>query len=82
MKNPVEQKIEQEFGKIICKFPVLHHNWECDGEGFVVENDNKRVLILTDHNKPYVASIDELRLKISDYRGAIQEAERAIFLLK
>ena len=82
MKISNDQKVEQLFGNVICKFPILHHEWECDGYGYIVEKENKRNLILTDHNKPHIASIEELRLKISDYRSAIQETERAIFLLK
>lgn len=75
-------KIQNEYGTIICKFTILHHNWECDGFGYVVEKDGKRNIILTNHNKPYIATIEELRIKISDYKSAIQETERAIFLLK
>ena len=77
-----QTKIQNEYGTIICKLPILHHNWEHDGFGYVVEKDGKRELILTNHGKPYVASVEELHLKISDYRSAIQETERAIFLLK
>lgn len=80
--NTEEVKIKNEYGEIICKFPVFHHNWECDGFGYVTEKESVRQLVLTDHGKPYVASVEELRIKISDYRSVIQETERAIFLLK
>lgn len=82
MKIQLDQKVEDLFGKIVCKFPIFHHNWECDGTGFVVEKDGKRNLVLTDHNKPYIASAEDLHIKISDYKYAIQETERALFLLK
>jgi hypothetical protein len=82
MKISIDQKVEQNFGNIICKFPILHHEWELDGYGYIVEKDGKRSVILSDHNKCYTASIEDLNIKISDYRSAIQETERAIFLLK
>ena len=83
IKNNIEElKIENEYGKIISRFPVLHHNWECDGFGYIVEKEGKRNVILSDHGKSYIASVEELQIKISDYRSAIQETERAIFLLK
>ena len=83
MKNNIEElKIENEYGKIISRFPVLHHNWECDGLGYIVEKEGKRSVILSDHGKSYISSVEELHLKISDYKGVIQETERALFLLK
>jgi hypothetical protein len=76
-------KIEDnEHNKIICKFPILHHKWEYDAYGYIIEKDNQRILILTNHGKSYNASIEELYDKIAEYKNAIQETERAIFLLK
>lgn len=82
MKTYAEQNIEQTFGKIISKIKILHHSWECDGYGYIVEKEGKRKLILTDHSKPYVANISDLNSKISEYKSIIQETERAIFNLK
>ena len=29
----IDQQITEQFGKIIKKFPILHHGWELDGSG-------------------------------------------------
>lgn len=82
MKTYTEQNIEKTFGKIVSKFNILNHCWEGDGHGYIVENDGKKILILTNHGNPYIGTISELNLKISEYKTIIQETERAIFLLK
>lgn len=82
MSSNLYSKIQENFGKIICKFPILHSGWEMDGEGFVVEKENKRNIILTNHSNPYISSIDELDKKISEYKEVIQATDRAIHLLK
>ena len=82
MKTYTEQNIEKTFGKIISKINILHHCWEGDGHGYVVEKEGKKILVLTNHGNPYIATISELNLKITEYKTVIQETERAIFLLK
>ena len=77
----MENQIEKEFGTIICKFPVLHKNWEMDGEGFVVEKDNKRNVVLTNHNKPYLSSVQELQDKLAEYTKATFDTKKAITLV-
>ena len=77
----LEQKIENQFGKIISKFPILHHEWEMDGYGFVVEKDNKRNVVLTHHGNLMIVDVKELHNYISAYKDVIQKTERAIFLL-
>jgi hypothetical protein len=78
----LEQKVESQFGKIISKFPILHHEWEMDGYGFIVENNDKRDIVLTHHGNLMVVGAKELHKYISTYRDAIQQTERALFLLK
>jgi hypothetical protein len=80
-KTSLEAKIENKFGEIICKFPLLHHEWEMDSYGYIVENKNGRELILTSHGNPYKANVNELELKRAHYKDIIQQTERALFLL-
>lgn len=82
MKTRIESKIEETFGTIVCKFPILHCGWECDGEGFIVEKKEKRYAVLTNHSNPYICSVEELHKKIVEYKEAIQTTNRAILLLK
>lgn len=81
MRSTIETKIEEQFGKIICRFKVLHSGWEMDGDGFIVERDDKRNIVLTNHSNPYISSIEELGKKISEYKEVIQATSRAIHLL-
>ena len=82
----IEQEIQNKFGKIIRKFKVYHHGWEIDGYGYLIEevtdrfNVNTR-LVLTNHSKPYIADVSELRIKIHEYQYAIGETNEIISLL-
>ena len=81
MKSTIEEKIEEQFGKIVSKFKILHQGWEGDGFGFITEKKNKKTLVLTNHSNPYAADVSELNLKISEYKTIIQETEKAIAFL-
>jgi hypothetical protein len=92
----IDQQITEQFGKIIKKFPILHHGWEGDGYGYVVGNiehkysEKKKYLgpfcnyklILTNHSKPYIADSSELRKKITEYQNMIGETNEALKLLE
>jgi hypothetical protein len=83
--NSTEKKIEREFGKIISRFKILTHEWEMDGYGYIVSDnyiENNKKIILTNHNKPFVADKDYLNDIISGYKERIQETQRALFLIK
>jgi hypothetical protein len=80
---PLERKIEKEFGKIISKFKILHHEWEMDGYGYIVKDlEYNKNIIVTNHGKPMIVNKDYLNEIISSYKETIQETERALFLLK
>jgi hypothetical protein len=81
--NPVEQKIEKQFGKIISKFKILSHEWEMDGYGYIVSDiEYNKNIIVTNHGKPMVVHKSYLNDIISTYKETIQETERALFLIK
>lgn len=79
-KSILEQILEDKFGDIIYKFPVLHHNWECDGYGYVVEKDGKRDIILSNHSNLYVSSVEELESKLAEYTKVKFDTKKAIAL--
>jgi hypothetical protein len=90
----IDQQITEQFGKIIKKFPILHHGWEGDGYGYVVANVEsvetdvftgpliRPKLILTNHSKPYESDASELRKKIVEYQNIIGETNEALELLE
>ena len=81
--NSTEKKIEKDFGKIISKFKILHHEWETDGYGYIVEDlEYNKNIIVTNHGKPMIVNKDYLNKMISSYKETIQETERAMFLVK
>lgn len=81
MKLTLEQIIEDKFGNIIYKFPVLHHNWECDGYGYIVEKEGERNIILSNHSNLYISSIQELQIKLAEYTKITYDTKKAITLL-
>ena len=80
--NSTEKKIEREFGEIISRFKILTHEWEMDGYGYIVRDNNTKKVILTNHNKPFIVDKNYLKNIISGYKETIQETERALFLIK
>ena len=89
----IDKQITEQFGKIIKKFPILHHGWDGDGYGYIVANiQNVETevfsgplitpkLILTNHSKPYEAKSDELFSKIDYYKHIIEDTNEALKLL-
>lgn len=90
----LDKQIEEQFGKIIKKFLILHHGWDGDSYGYIVanvENVDTEVfsgplvrpkLVLTNHSKPYEADVSELRQKVIEYQQAIGETNSVIELLE
>lgn len=81
MNSNIEQKLVNEFGEIIYKFPVLHHNWECDGYGYIVEKNGKRDVVLSNHGNLYISSVKELEAKLAEYTKITYDTKKAITLL-
>ena len=82
LKNSLELKIEKDFGKIVSKFRILNHEWEMDGYGYIINTGIDCQVVVTNHGKPMLVDKGYLETKISDYKEAIQETQRAIFLVK
>lgn len=68
--------------KIIFTFPVLWHEWECDGTAWVMEKeDGTRYLIMTNHGGEYIAEPSELTSRIYYYESVIKDSKKALELL-
>jgi hypothetical protein len=81
--NTKEKKIQDVYGKIIYRFEVYHHEWECDGYGFIViDKDKKYQLVLTDHGNAYISSLKELKNFINSYKDLIKKTEQACSFLE
>lgn len=78
----IKNSFEPKFGKILAKFPILHHGWEGDCYGYVVEKESKKLIIMTDHGVPYISDEDEINSKLSEYQNVIKNTQEALCLLK
>ena len=79
--STLRKKIEKKYGKIIFEFPILQHQWASDGLGFVVETEEGKQIVLTNHEKEYLASSRELEDKIAEYQQTIQQTQKALCLV-
>ena len=76
------EKIEKQFGSVIFEFEIPHIGWELDSKVWICEKDGKRKLVLSDHGKPYVASVAELSENVNSLNDVIIKMNRAIEYLK
>lgn len=68
--------------KIIFTFPVLWHEWECDGTAWVMEReDGTRYLKMTNHGGQYISETSELTSRIDYYESVIKDSKKALELL-
>lgn len=81
----IRQYIEKTYPgkpfKIIHTFSILHSDWELDNLGWIVQVDNKNILLLTNHNVLYKAHKDEIKKYLSFYKEVMEQTERALILL-
>ena len=80
--SAVEKKIENEFGKIISKFRILHHEWEMDGYGYIINSGIGHQLVITDHGKPLIVRKDYLINKLKGYNDTVRNTEKVLSLIK
>lgn len=64
------------------RFNVLHHGWECDSYGWLVEVDGVKKVVLTNHGVPYWATRDELFDLTESYIHVLNETYGVIQQLK
>lgn len=80
--NPPEKKMEKDLGKIVFKFKVLHHEWEMDGYGYIIDTKEGKQLVTTNHGRPMFSNKDYLKNMIKLYKEVIQETEKASSLIE
>jgi len=62
--------------KILEKFPVMHVGWECDSEGYLVEDENKIVkIVMTNHGFFYFPTAIEMQELINGYKKITDKTE-------
>jgi len=65
--------------KVLFSFQMAYVNWELDGHGFIVEDENKeRFIILTNSGYPYFAKREELVDQINLYQHWIDRTSGAL----
>jgi len=76
------EEISKTSGKVLtvlCKFDLAYPGWECDSEGWVVEDEYKeRFIVLTNHGGPYFAEREELLNQINSYHSLIVQTFNAL----
>ena len=69
-------------GEIIYTFRVLRDSWELDNIGYLVRLDDGRVVVvLTNHNHPYISDQEELLKLVEGYKTVLAATELAIHKL-
>lgn len=70
-----------EGAKLRLRFDIAHVGWECDSNGWVVEQAGKRHLILTNHGSPYIAQPRVLAALVTKYAALITATAAALDVL-
>lgn len=63
--------------KLLNKFDVYYTGWECDSEGFVVEDvkTKKQLIMLSNHGSLYIASQKELNSMLDEYKDIYKQTK-------
>jgi hypothetical protein len=65
----------------IMKFPVMHCGWESDAEGSLVNTEEGRKLVLSNHGRNYFAKAEQLEAILTGYLDVVDQTELALKLL-
>lgn len=84
-----KEQIEQNFGKIVKFFKIPYVGWEMDCYGYICQSKTKKnlvgkpknILVLTNHNEPYIAKKSELKKLINQMEKYKKEMESASYYL-
>ena len=81
--NEILDKMQMSEDKIIFTFPVLWHEWECDGTAWVMEKpDGTRYLKMTSHGGEYVAESEALIERLVYYESVAVKTQTALAYLQ
>jgi hypothetical protein len=67
--------------EIAYSFTVMWSGWECDDEAAVIRQGGDAFLVTTDHGSLIRVDAEWLTAKISEYRSAISDTEKALAML-
>jgi len=67
---------------VVDEFDVLRHRWEMDGFGYVVLDGDTRRIVLTNHEKPYFASHNEVADLIEKTENVLNGLRIAVVSVK
>ena len=68
--------------KVLYKFPVLWHSWECDSEGWVVDDAGQSRLVLTNHGSAHFADEETLKERMLYYHAVLLKSAEALELIR
>ena len=75
-------KVEGRDCKVLYRFPVLWESWECDSEGWIVEDSGQPKLVFTNHGSAYFASEDALTERMFCYHAALLKSAEALEMIR
>lgn len=67
---------------VLKKIDVLWSGWECDASAWVVQTDEGKKLVMSNHGSNYFAAHAELQSRINEYQKAIDESLEMLEMLK
>jgi hypothetical protein len=67
--------------QVVSTFNVLHHLWESDGFGWIVNDGNRNYVILTNHGMYHFAGTVELQSLLDTYKSVYDSTKQALELL-
>jgi len=72
----IDDKVVKE---IVYEFEILSSDWEMDSQAWVILfSDESKNIVLTNHNKPYIAEWTEIDEIVEKYKKAILDIRTAI----
>jgi len=81
MKMPDTITVSHETYKVLHQFPVLYKGWESDNVAWIVQDEGKNALVMSNHGVNYFAKKEELFEKITEYKEALSDSEKAYIML-
>jgi hypothetical protein len=82
MDEETEVIVEGGSYKILYKFPVLWESWECDYEGWVVDDNGKNRLVFTNHGSKHFASDESLKERMLYYQAVLLKSAEALEMVR
>jgi hypothetical protein len=70
--------VEEREVVVVKEFAVLWKGWECDSVGYLVLDEGKYKIVLTDHGRPYFAKPIVLEQKLKEYRSILSDTKNAL----